>query len=476
MPTVSTGARYFSQLLLMAGVVLLSVQSAAAQSQPASGTPESVVLVLKLVSSTHVRPTTGVVISNDGMVLVPADFVAAGDEIVIMQGGTDIIRNGRPSRTVKRSAADGLAVLAVERLNGPAIILSEDRLLQDHVYHMAAFPPADKMAQGAQPLWVPVKLTKNNSTGGFTISTDTPLPDTTGPIIDHCGYLVGLNLAEGEDPVVVLGDELSVIFDSMQIELQSSTCRTPAQKEMIPADSANEEPSDSAEQKNAEDETNKTSEPTVKSAPAIASKAKNSPSVLDIIPNWLWVLGAAILVALLAKLIFFLRTTKHQPQQTIEEPATAPLNTTSNFATTSPGIQPADKDEIPDVNTLPGGFNGIVVIEGMLGDDTPFRHFCMVNTKNIDVVIGRGDVDIRIETPAVSRHHVRLKSAGESLTISDLGSSNGTFIRGIPCLSKEIMVIEPQDEILLGDVRFHINIQVGNIQAGNVQTRHGDPK
>ena len=158
MPTVSSGVSYFGQLLLMAGVVLLSVPAAEAR------TPESVVLVLKLVSSTHVRPTTGVVISANGMVLVPADFVAAGDEIVIMQGGTDIIRNGRPSRTVKRSAADGLAVLEVEGLKKPAIILSEDRLLEDHVYHMAAFPPADKMAEGAQPLWLAVKLTKSRRT------------------------------------------------------------------------------------------------------------------------------------------------------------------------------------------------------------------------------------------------------------------------------------------------------------------------
>jgi hypothetical protein len=213
MPAVSPGTRFFSQLLLKASVVLLCAQPTVALPQTASGTPESVVLVLKLVSSTHVRPTTGVVISNDGMVLVPADFVAAGDEIVIMQGGTDIIRNGRPSRTVKRSAADGLAVLSAEGLKRPPIILSEDRLLQDHVYHLAAFPPADKLAEGAQPLWVPVKFTKNSSTGGFEISTDTPLPPSTGPIIDSCGYLVGLNLAEGEDTVVVLGDEMSVVFD-----------------------------------------------------------------------------------------------------------------------------------------------------------------------------------------------------------------------------------------------------------------------
>ena len=435
MPTVRSSGSFFSQLLLMAGVVLLSAPTAEAR------TPESVVLVLKLVSSTHVRPTTGVVISDDGMVLVPADFVVAGDEIVIMQGGTDIIRNGQPSRTVKRSAADGLAVLEVEGLKRPAIILSEDRLLQDHVYHMAAFPPADKMAEGAEPLWVAVKLTKSNSTGGFSISAETALPNTSGPIIDNCGYLVGLNLAEGEEPVVALGDEMSVLFDSMDINLQSSTCRQPARKEIVAGEATSEE---------ATEVTNSTPGPAVNTAPARPIKIAGPTSVLGIVPAWLWLIGAVILVALLVKLIFFLRLSKHKPAQITEEPATGPLNPGSDSS----------------ASALPDGFNGSVVIEGLLGGDTPFKHSCNVNTKHIDIVIGRSDADIQIETPTVSDRHVRLKSAGELLTITDLGSSNGTFIRGVPCLENEVMFVDTRDEVLLGDVRFHIS----------VQTSHGDPK
>ena len=458
MPAVSPGTRFFSQLLLKASVVLLCAQSTVALPQTASGTPESVVLVLKLVSSTHVRPTTGVVISNDGMVLVPADFVAAGDEIVIMQGGTDIIRNGRPSRTVKRSAADGLAVLSAEGLKRPPIILSEDRLLQDHVYHLAAFPPADKLAEGAQPLWVPVKLTKNSATGGFEISTSTPLPPSTGPIIDNCGYLVGLNLAEGEDAVVVLGDEMSVIFDSMQIGLQSSTCQTPAQTKVIPAKPDIEKPDiekpvDPPVQTNAEADEKKTASSAINTAADSPTIVVSRPSVLGILPVWLWLIGGAVLIAVLAKLIFFLRLGKHEPWLSPDEPDTAELETQA--------VQQETVDR----------FDGEVVIEGSLGDGTPVRHACKVNTKQIDVVIGHGDADICIEAAAVSSRHARLKNIGKSLTISDLGSDHGTFIRGIPCLPNEVMMIYPEDEILLGDV--HVNINVNNI---NVNSSHGDSK
>ena len=101
---------------------------------------------------------------------------------------------------------------------------------------------------------------------------------------------------------------------------------------------------------------------------------------------------------------------------------------------------------------------GIVLVEGQLDADTPFKRLCAVNTKQIDLVIGRGETDISIEHPAISRAHVRLQCDAQSMTLSDLGSSNGTFIRGIPCLPGEIMFLETDDEIFLGDVGFRISV------------------
>jgi hypothetical protein len=44
-------------------------------------------------------------------------------------------------------------------------------------------------------------------------------------------------------------------------------------------------------------------------------------------------------------------------------------------------------------------------------------------------IIGRApDADIRIPSPKVSRHHARIVVDGDSATIEDLGSKNGTFI------------------------------------------------
>ena len=86
------------------------------------------------------------------------------------------------------------------------------------------------------------------------------------------------------------------------------------------------------------------------------------PSVLGILPVWLWLIGGAILIAVLAKLIFFLRLGKHEPWLSPDEPDTAELETQA--------VQQEAVDR----------FDGEVVIVGSLGDGTPVRHAGKVNT------------------------------------------------------------------------------------------------
>ena len=91
---------------------------------PPDSMPAWTVPVLRLVSATHVEPTTGVVLSDTGLVLVPEDFAGSGDEIIVLDGGTDIIRNGRPARIERRFSAEGLQVLSVEGLKRPGVTLA----------------------------------------------------------------------------------------------------------------------------------------------------------------------------------------------------------------------------------------------------------------------------------------------------------------------------------------------------------------
>ena len=48
-----------------------------------------------------------------------------------------------------------------------------------------------------------------------------------------------------------------------------------------------------------------------------------------------------------------------------------------------------------------------------------------------DHLLGRdGDVAVWLESPTVSRHHARIRITGPIATLEDLGSKNGTFLRG----------------------------------------------
>ena len=98
-------------------------------------------------------PIAGVlVISDDGLVLVPSEFVEGTAEIIVLDGGTDITSNGRPGTVQARSPDTGMAILSVDGLKRPGIRLSQTHDLYADGMHFQAFPPARLIAAGAPPL------------------------------------------------------------------------------------------------------------------------------------------------------------------------------------------------------------------------------------------------------------------------------------------------------------------------------------
>ena len=68
------------------------------------------------------------------------------------------------------------------------------------------------------------------------------------------------------------------------------------------------------------------------------------------------------------------------------------------------------------------------------------------------LVLGRGDeCDIVILHPSVSRRHARLH-LGYPLRIEDLGSANGTRAHGRKLATGEVVVVDSQASLQLGDV------------------------
>jgi len=353
-----------------------------------------------------------------------------------------------------------------------------------------------------------VSMAQQDSISRVSVSPETPLPFVTGPIIDECGYLAGLSLALGPQsleldkfPVVVFTDELSQVFDVMQLDLTTANCGNAMQSEALAAisedtsidsaettsagdiESASTEQQPKAEQteENKADEIvppqgqtqalQSSSEDLLNSSKPPAVSIIKPPSIWRSIPPWLLLLGTISLAFLIWKGPFLRRLSKGSGRQASsagagtgnnpsasDEPDTDQLATISDASAVQPRSVPNNEVEIPDLAALPTGCDAVILIEGWIDADTPFRRYCAVNTGKIDIVIGRGQADINIEHPAISRKHVRLVSEKELMTISDLGSSNGTYINNTPCLSGEIMFTEAGDEIFLGQVRLRIKI------------------
>lgn len=205
----------------VAALWLLATAAAAAQ-QPAdalrdpAGDPigdpisDSVVLVLKIISSTHARPATGLVLTRSqidapALVMVPAGFVSAGDEIVVLDGGTDILRDGRTARTVARSADAGVALLEVDGLWRPGVALNADAWppAAGTMLRFEAWPAAEALAEGVPRTRTDIRLPP--SAEGVVARTEPALPALSGPLFDRCGGLAGWHLSSGEPRIVEAG-------------------------------------------------------------------------------------------------------------------------------------------------------------------------------------------------------------------------------------------------------------------------------
>jgi pSer/pThr/pTyr-binding forkhead associated (FHA) protein len=70
-----------------------------------------------------------------------------------------------------------------------------------------------------------------------------------------------------------------------------------------------------------------------------------------------------------------------------------------------------------------------------------------------EFLIGRGsDCDLRLRASAISRHHCLVRLRGAEAWVSDLGSSNGTFLNGQRVRSQA--ALRSGDEIAVGPCRF----------------------
>ena len=82
-----------------------------------------------------------------------------------------------------------------------------------------------------------------------------------------------------------------------------------------------------------------------------------------------------------------------------------------------------------------------------------------------DNVIGRGpDADVRVDDPEVSRRHATIKVEGDVAILQDLGSKNGTFLRGE-------RVVEPARLANADEIRIGISVATFRFVAIDDRTK-----
>jgi len=120
------------------------------------------------------------------------------------------------------------------------------------------------------------------------------------------------------------------------------------------------------------------------------------------------------------------------------------------------------------------GFGGTVTDLAPRAAPTDDRIRCWVLWKDGQVALKQGehivgrdaDVAVWLDSPTVSRHHARIVIAGDDATIEDLGSTNGTFIRGEPLSAPSPLA--DGDEVRLGSVVVRFRM-VGSAAAMETQ-------
>ena len=82
---------------------------------------------------------------------------------------------------------------------------------------------------------------------------------------------------------------------------------------------------------------------------------------------------------------------------------------------------------------------------------------------NLPVVIGRGQqASFRIPHGQISRRHCELLESKGSVFIRDLGSTNGTMVKGTMLPSKTKVPVRSGSVIQLGDLAFRVNYVAPN--------------
>src|SRR5262245_29005061 len=85
------------------------------------------------------------------------------------------------------------------------------------------------------------------------------------------------------------------------------------------------------------------------------------------------------------------------------------------------------------------------------------EHMREIPISKSEFIIGRGaDCDLCLWIPSISRHHCLVRLEKDGVTLSDVGSANGTYVNGQRVRSQT--TLESGDLITLGNCKFVVEL------------------
>ena len=89
-----------------------------------------------------------------------------------------------------------------------------------------------------------------------------------------------------------------------------------------------------------------------------------------------------------------------------------------------------------------------------------------------DIVIGRGsDCNLRLSAPQVSRRHCFLRVGRDSISVTDLDSSNGTYIDGARITAGKRYDISNGTQLALGPIQFIVHVRAEAFVADSAKSK-----
>jgi hypothetical protein len=427
---------------------------AVAQLPTQSILPDEVVLVVRSTGDERVEPTTGVVFARnkrgEALVAIPSTVAAADGELFILDGGTDITLHGRPATRVPTEEVGALAVLAVPGLERPTIRVTFNPPEIDHELRLAAWPSADRMAAGDLPIWVSVNVAGTTPGQGQALLEGQTIPNVTGPLLDLCGQWAGMliatdNVTTGATgaPQILLNDALLETAELMGITLRREACEEVAPIGSVIADTR----------------------PTTTAPPTrTTDRVPDRGFIGNLLKDAQLGLGSLVFLLSVAVsgLVFWIVVKRRAAAQRRRKLRRTLQTETVTFSSSGlPTRQTRVETATFEPKTPPTESRGWLRIEGTHADGRPLRAVTALRDGTFKAVIGRAGVELSADGPGISRKHAVLVIEGGKMTLSDLGSRNGTFINGVHCLPDEVFVLSEDDTVLLGAAQVKVRISPG---------------